>query len=156
MTSIKDFENYLIFEDGVIINTETGKEVKPWVDKTTGYYRTSLSNNTKVKSYRVHRLIALAYIPNPDNKPHIDHINRIKTDNRIENLRWVTHIENMQNLSKFNTNTSGTPNVYYAKDRDKWFYKKDINGSTHYSPGYDTIEEAIEYKHTFEFLEPVL
>ena len=156
MTSIRGFENYVIFEDGVVINTETGKEVKPYLEKAIGYYRVGLTKNKKKHKFYLHRLLALAYIPNPHNKPEVDHINRIKTDYRIENLRWVTHLENMQNQSEYNTNTSGTRNVYYDKNMDKWYYKKMINGSTHNSPYYDTIEEVIDYKHNYEFLEPVL
>lgn len=49
------------------------------------------------KTYSVHRLVALAFIPNPENKPEIDHINCNRFDNRIENLRWVTRLENANN-----------------------------------------------------------
>jgi hypothetical protein len=51
-------------------------------------------------SHMVHRLMALAFIPNPDNKEMIDHINRIKTDNRIENLRWASRSENIINTAR--------------------------------------------------------
>ena len=49
------------------------------------------------KHYRVHRLVALMFIPNPENKPQVDHLNGIRQDNRLENLRWVNNKENMQN-----------------------------------------------------------
>ena len=58
--------------------------------------RVTLYNRTK-KRFLVHRVVAEAFIPNPYNKPEIDHINTIRTDNRVENLRWVTHTENMNN-----------------------------------------------------------
>ena len=51
------------------------------------------------KKYNVHRIVAETFIPNPDNKPEVDHINRIRSDNRVENLRWVTRRENLQNRS---------------------------------------------------------
>lgn len=59
-----------------------------------GYLQITLDNGVR---YYVHRLVALAFIPNPDNLPQIDHINTIKTDNRAENLHWVTASENMNN-----------------------------------------------------------
>lgn len=52
------------------------------------------------KAYRVHRLVAETFIPNPDNLPQVDHINRNRYDNRIENLRWVTAKENMRNQQR--------------------------------------------------------
>lgn len=52
------------------------------------------------KSYKVHRLIALAFHPNPNNLPMVDHIDRNRQNNKPENLRWVTHKENIVNQSK--------------------------------------------------------
>jgi hypothetical protein len=49
---------------------------------------------------RVHRLVLAAWIPNPEEKPCVDHINRIRSDNRLENLRWVTHAENNENQER--------------------------------------------------------
>lgn len=70
--------------------------LKPYKTRK-GYLTVGLSNNGYKKFYLVHVLIAQAFIPNPENKPFIDHINTIKDDNRIENLRWVTAHENMTN-----------------------------------------------------------
>ena len=72
------------------------------VDKTTGYIRTILNN----KKYYKHRIIGFQFIENddPENKIQIDHINHIKTDNRIENLRWCSISENQINKSKFKGN----------------------------------------------------
>ena len=62
--------------------------------QNSGYYYTPYIGKSR-KMYCVHRLVALAFIPNPDNKPEVDHINRDKTDNRVENLRWLSRSEQM-------------------------------------------------------------
>ena len=62
-----------------------------------GYLRIELHKHGIAKSYYVHRLVAQAFIPNPENKPCVDHINTMKSDNFYKNLRWVTHKENNNN-----------------------------------------------------------
>lgn len=69
---------------------------KQSVDKD-GYNWVKLYKNGVGKIFYIHRLVAQTFIPNPENKPCIDHINTNRTDNRVENLRWVTHKENSNN-----------------------------------------------------------
>ncbi len=66
-------------------------------DATHGYSLVNLYMNGKMYPRKVHRLVAEAFIPNPENKPCIDHINAIRNDNRVQNLRWVTYKENALN-----------------------------------------------------------
>lgn len=61
-----------------------------------GYYAARICKNGTVKTAFIHRLMAEIFIPNPENKPQVNHINGVKTDNRIENLEWVTCQENIQ------------------------------------------------------------
>ena len=62
-----------------------------------GYYTIRLRKNKKAKQYRISRLIAEAFIPNPENKPYVDHIDTNKENNRADNLRWVSPSENSNN-----------------------------------------------------------
>lgn len=90
---IEEFPAYSISENGDIRNDKTGKPKKTHHDKY-GYVCCRLWDNYRNRELKVHRLIAKAFIENPENKPYINHINGIKDDNRIENLEWCTAQEN--------------------------------------------------------------
>lgn len=60
-----------------------------------GYFITSLAANGAAKNVRIHRLVAQAFIPNPENLPEVNHINEDKSDNRVENLEWCTNEYNL-------------------------------------------------------------
>ena len=94
---IKDYEGlYKINKKGDILIVKSNKIKKAQLDKD-GYYRISLHKNNMYKRFFIHRLIALHFIPNPENLPLIDHKDRNKTNNNIENLRWATISDNSKN-----------------------------------------------------------
>lgn len=97
------FKDYKITEEGFVISykNKIPKVLKPYKDRD-GYYRVQITENKKRKKLLIHRLVALQYIPNLENKPEVNHINGIKTDNRVENLEWVTRSENAKHAVAHN------------------------------------------------------
>ena len=107
--NIKDLKGYYqISEDGRVRSVDRdipnhwgsmshfkGKERVPSIDKC-GYKMVSLKKQGVMRGMLIHRLVAEAFIPNPENKPCINHINGDKLDNRVENLEWCTHAENIR------------------------------------------------------------
>jgi hypothetical protein len=75
------------------------KIIVPGLD-TWKYYRIGLSKNSVRTTIKVHREVAKAFIPNPENKKEVNHLNGLKTDNRVENLEWSTSLENMRHAYK--------------------------------------------------------
>ena len=87
---IPNFTDYLINRKGVILNKKTRKRLSQ-NNTGKGYFQVQFKDK---KNYYVHRLVALTFIPNPDNKPFVDHIDGDKGNNNVTNLRWVTASEN--------------------------------------------------------------
>lgn len=91
---IKGYEGiYQVNENGVVRNITSGLELKQHKSKY-GYMLVYLWKNNKGKTYRAHRLVAEAFIPNPQNKPQVNHIDCDRTNNNVSNLEWVTNQEN--------------------------------------------------------------
>lgn len=88
------YPKYQVSTEGRVRNTETHKIYAQWLGKD-GYLRMEMWLNGHKQGMLVHRVVALCYLDNPLNLPEVNHKNKIKTDNRVENLEWVTRQENM-------------------------------------------------------------
>lgn len=117
---IDGFKNYFVGTDGVY-SEKWGymKKLKEGIN-SCGYYTVCFHKDSKQYTKKVHRLIAKMFIPNPDNLPQVDHINRNKIDNRLENLRWVSHRDNDRNRGICIRNTSGKQGVSFDKTHNSW------------------------------------
>lgn len=119
---------------------------------SNGYLKTGLYKNSQKKQCFVHRLVAEAFIPNPNNLPYIDHINTIRDDNRIENLRWCNATENLANpisrerrlegIRKNITKANATKAANIAKRPCDYIIGIGRNGESLY---FRSIKEAADY-----------
>jgi hypothetical protein len=89
----KNPEGYIIYPNGTIWSNKTGRYLKPQ-KCSNGYLFVALRRNGKTIQCRIHRLVAIEHIPNPENKPEVNHKDGDKTNNQVYNLEWVTASEN--------------------------------------------------------------
>ena len=114
------------------------RNVKEKLKKTfigkQGYERVELSKNGKIKKYNVHRIVANVFISNPLNKETVNHINGIKTDNRVENLEWATRSENELHaykigLAKNSEKQRNVARLYCKENKIKSIIQLDLDGN---------------------------
>lgn len=147
MCDINNFENYQIYEDGRVWSKKTNRFLKPAISKA-GYRVVSLSQKGFRQMKFIHRLIGEYYIDNPNNAPCIDHIDQNKLNNSIDNLRWVTHKENMNNIPVHKLSiksTTGHKYINNSKYSDNYVVsikkKTDRTRRT-----FKILEDAIDYR----------
>jgi hypothetical protein len=112
---------YLANKEGKIICAVDDREVKPYIDKATGYCKVCLN----YRDYTVHRIIAKLFVPNPNNLPVVNHINEIRTDNRVENLEWCSIRDNIiygNYKEKANANGHHPKKVICSDGINTWEY----------------------------------
>jgi hypothetical protein len=136
---IDGYDNYSVSTFGRVKNIDTGIMMKNRIG-ANGYYKVNLCKNGKKKTITVHRLVASAFIANPNKKPYVDHKNNDKFNNNITNLRWVTNEENQQNRTLNENNTSGVKGVIFHKKAKKWM-------------AYIRIDKILIHLGYFELLE---
>lgn len=105
---VSGFEGlYQVSDRGRVRNLRTGRLLSP--DNVRGYLRYTLSKGGYIERRRAHRLVAEAFVPNPENKPQVNHINGDKADNRPANLEWCTGSENQTHSRHVLGNHCGLP-----------------------------------------------
>ena len=135
--TISDYPNFEVSDSGRVRRIGAEKCLAP-IANSNGYLLVHLYKVGGPKIIRIHRLVALAFVANPDNKMFVDHINRVKTDNRVSNLRWATASENRVNSST--KSKSGYRGV--SKHRNRFRSEIRINNKLIHLGLYDTPEEA--------------
>jgi hypothetical protein len=97
-----------------------------------GYYKTKLCKDGKASTWYIHRLVAEAFLVNPDKKPTIDHIDRVRTNNSVQNLRWASRYE-----QSINKELADDHHIHLQENQT---YQVRISRT------FDTIEEARQYR----------
>lgn len=127
MKRIKGFPDYLIAKDGRVFSLKSKKFLKKTLHKRDGYfYYTLFIGNGKNKKVKIHRLIALHYLPNPNNHPCINHIDGNKKNNSIKNLEWCTHSHNNKHAYDIGLKSKERPDIAGVKNFNSKFSERDL------------------------------
>jgi len=141
-------ENYIISDDGRVWSKFSNRFIGT-IDKKTGYCRIGIGG----KNYRVHRLVWMKFRGEIPEHLEIDHINDIRSDNRLVNLQLLTHAENVAKQLKFLNKSSEFLGVCFDKKAKKWrayFRSKEYNnGKLKHLGSFKTAIEAARFRDDF-------
>lgn len=141
---VSGFPDYLVTTVGEVISLKKGMHIMRPSSHGKGYPGVALHIDAKPYPRLVHRLVAEAFIPNPDGLSTVDHINNIKTDNRVENLRWMSRAENSSRQKKHRL-----PIGVYRNKYGKFYAQKSICGKVHTANKFKTPEAASGWYQSF-------
>jgi hypothetical protein len=139
---IPGYETYSVTRDGFVRDLRTHK-LKTGHNHL-GYRMVNLHNKDGIKNIFIHRLVAMAFISNPDNLPEVDHIDRNPINNSLENLRWANDFTQSQNRGDQKNNITGYKNIT-AEDN---FFRVVItrNGKMVCRKRFAVLEDAVKYR----------
>lgn len=148
---IKDFPDYYVSDYGRVFSEKRGKfkELKR-SDNGTGYLRILLHKNGKIYHKLVHRLVCETFLERDEGKEICDHINRIRTDNRLSNLRWVNNSENSRNREIQKNNMTGVTGVSWNKYTERWIASISTEVNKEKQKTFKTKDEAIKWRLEME------
>lgn len=147
MKDIKGYEGlYAVSSCGKVWSYINNRFLIPRHQRKTGYNKVHLAKDGKIRDFLVHRLVAEAFIPNPENKPQVNHLDEDKTNNHVENLKWTTRLENVN---------YGTRNIRAAKANSKavqcvetgLIYESTAAASRTLALPASSISVALKYSH---------
>jgi len=147
---IPNFSNYLIDKNANIYSLFTRKYLIP--SSNNAYLNIGLINdNEQKKRMYIHRLLAITFLDNPDNKPCIDHIDRNTRNNNLENLRWCTSKENRRNSRRQTNNKLGYKHICEDNFKNSHRYRltiKSHNISLSFNKKNFNISQVIQHRNT--------
>jgi hypothetical protein len=155
--TIKDFPNYQVSSLGRIKNIKTNRILKPFKNKTSGYYYIHIINSRERKCYRVHRLVATYFINNPLNLSDVNHIDENKCNNTSSNLEWVSHLDNIRHGSGIKRSKASRSKPVICSNGNTYNSISEAGALLHVSNG--SICEVLKGKHnhvggyTFKYKE---
>jgi len=140
---IQEFPNYSVSNAGNVKNNKTNKLLK--LNVKGGYHHVSLTSENGKKLFKVHRLVASAFIPNPENKSDVNHEDKNKLNNNVSNLTWMTRKENNQHKSiwlvynsnknkqviRLNVNDEILENYNSIEDAGQWAFENKLTSTSH-------------------------
>lgn len=142
--ALPGYETYKIDSNG-LVRSPSGKTLKSWIDNK-GYFMVSLGGRNNKRTIGVHRLLALTFVPNPDNLPEVNHIDGNKQNNDLNNLEWVTHGDNMRHAYDTGLNKRGTVVEISHKPAEATFVFRSLRKASEFMGKYPSYLAVQRYR----------